>query len=70
MFSGIVEEIAVCADLSESNSVKLWDGTTAEGAELVVRLKEGSEVLLKAERTDVAKGVASVTSVSNLSSRR
>ena len=45
MFSGIVEEIAVCADLSESNSVKLWDGTTAEGAELVVRLKEGSEVL-------------------------
>ena len=45
MFSGIVEEMAICADLSASNLVKLWDGTTAEGAELTVRLNEGTQVL-------------------------
>ena len=45
MFSGIVEEMAVCARLEESKNVQMWDGSTAEGAELTVSLKEGSEVL-------------------------
>jgi riboflavin synthase len=45
MFSGIVEEMAVCARLEQSKNVQMWDGSTAEGAELTVSLKEGSEVL-------------------------
>ena len=45
MFSGIVEEMAVCARLEESKNVQMWDGSMAEGAELTVSLKEGSEVL-------------------------
>ena len=45
MFSGIVEEIGECASFVQCVSVQMWDGSVSEGAELTVRLREGSSVL-------------------------
>jgi riboflavin synthase len=72
MFSGIIEEIAVCESFVPSSSVKLWDGSVSEGAELTVKVGGDSDVLsdayigcsiavngvcLTATNLDKAKGV-------------
>jgi len=45
MFSGIIEEIGLCAKLEIVKNMILWDGSISEGTQLTVQLKENSAIL-------------------------
>ena len=41
LFSGIIEELGEVVSLNKNKHLVLWDGTTGEGTELVVRSPSG-----------------------------
>ena len=45
MFSGIVEEMGVCASFETDENMAMWDGSIAEGKELTIKLKNDSVIL-------------------------